>query len=74
MHNKNKNVCIIEFQPQMSAIGTPTTKKKDKEDEKEKKFLGYLSFKLDYDFDKNAVSKTRQKQAFKIYSSDVRII
>lgn len=40
----------------MSANGTPTTKKKDKEEEKEKKFLGFLSFKLDYDFDKNAVS------------------
>ncbi|VDP63252.1 unnamed protein product [Heligmosomoides polygyrus] len=29
---------------------------KKKEDEKEKKFLGRLSYKLDYDFDKNAVS------------------
>ncbi|CAD5223817.1 unnamed protein product [Bursaphelenchus okinawaensis] len=40
----------------MSAVGTPTTKKKEKEEEKEKKFLGYLSFKLDYDFDKNALT------------------
>lgn len=26
-----------------------------KEEEKEKKFLGKLSYRLDYDFDKNAV-------------------
>lgn len=30
------------------------TKKKD--EDKEKKFLGRLQYKLDYDFDKNAVS------------------
>ncbi|KAK6037792.1 C2 domain protein, partial [Cooperia oncophora] len=29
---------------------------KKKEDEKEKKFLGRLSYKLDYDFDKNALT------------------
>lgn len=29
---------------------------KKKEEEKEKKFLGRLSYNLDYDFDKNAVS------------------
>lgn len=33
-----------------------STTVKKKEDEKEKKFLGRLSYKLDYDFDKNAVS------------------
>ena len=32
---------------------TSTTKKKD--EDKEKKFLGLLSYKLEYDFDKNAV-------------------
>lgn len=32
-----------------------TPRKKDKEDEKEKKFLGLLTYKLDYDFEKNAV-------------------
>lgn len=33
-----------------------STSVKKKEEEKEKKFLGKLSYKLDYDFDKNAVS------------------
>jgi hypothetical protein len=39
----------------MSRINTSMSKKK--EEEKEKKFLGLLSYKLDYDFDKNAVSE-----------------
>lgn len=38
---------------------TPSAKKKTNEDDKEKKFLGYLSYKLDYDFDKSAVSTNR---------------
>lgn len=38
----------------LQAMSTPQTKRK--EDEKEKKFLGRLSYKLDYDFDKNSVS------------------
>jgi synaptotagmin-1 len=29
---------------------------KKKEDDKEKKYLGKLSYKLDYDFDKNALT------------------
>jgi len=33
-----------------------STVKKKEEDIKEKKFLGLLSYKLDYDFEKNAVS------------------
>lgn len=32
-----------------------TPRKKEEEKEKEKKFLGLLTYKLDYDFDKNAV-------------------
>ncbi|KAH7730809.1 CRE-SNT-3 protein [Aphelenchoides avenae] len=35
---------------------TPSTKKKLNDDDKEKKFLGYLSYKLDYDFEKNALT------------------
>jgi hypothetical protein len=36
-----------------------TPKKKDKDEEKEKKFLGLLTYKLDYDFEKNAVGVFR---------------
>ena len=37
---------------------------KKKDEEKEKKFLGLLAYKLDYDFEKNSVS-----QANSIYFS-----
>ncbi|KAI6188910.1 C2 calcium-dependent membrane targeting domain containing protein [Aphelenchoides besseyi] len=39
----------------MSNVGTPRKKDK-KDDDKEKKFLGLLTFKLDYDFEKNALT------------------
>lgn len=39
-----------------SIVAMATTNKKKDESEKEKKFLGRISYKLDYDFDKGAVS------------------
>lgn len=41
----------------VSLVGMSTPQTKRKEEEKEKKFLGRLSYKLDYDFDKNSVSR-----------------
>ncbi|KAI6233593.1 C2 calcium-dependent membrane targeting domain containing protein [Aphelenchoides fujianensis] len=40
----------------MSAVGTPRKKEKKEEDDKQKRFLGLLSYKLDYDFEKNALT------------------
>ncbi|KAI6225220.1 C2 calcium-dependent membrane targeting domain containing protein [Aphelenchoides fujianensis] len=40
----------------MSAVGTPRKKEKKEDDDKQKKFLGLLSYKLDYDFEKNALT------------------
>lgn len=47
---------------------TPSTKKKLNDDDKEKKFLGYLSYKLDYDFEKNAVTFSNRNYLIVRYS------
>ncbi|KAL3985896.1 C2 domain family protein [Acanthocheilonema viteae] len=58
MFSWNKgNTTAESVSPKTPTITTTTTNKK-KEEKKEKKFLGRLSYRLDYDFDKNSLTVT----------------
>uniref|UniRef100_A0A7E4VK70 Synaptotagmin-1 n=1 Tax=Panagrellus redivivus TaxID=6233 RepID=A0A7E4VK70_PANRE len=56
----NANVCrfseVVKSYGPEQGRGDLMSAVKKKEDDKEKKFLGRLSYKLDYDFDKNALT------------------
>jgi hypothetical protein len=46
-----------KFPTNSPIMSTNNSARKPKEEDKEKKFLGKLTYKLDYDFEKSAVSE-----------------